>query len=216
MKYFFHSLFVKDHRLLKFVFIIFASYLIFEEFYKYLVLRPTYTTNKKRFLGFEDFPEIILCPQPVIDVVAAKSRGYGRGVEVFFMGILEEGWNNTVTWSGNASEEVRKVYEEISILKSVGDCPFGDESIFWFKNDNKWIQEFVSFKLSRALFPFHTCCKVINPHNNSQNNPINGLQISFSVKNKPFESLKVFMADQLTSTFYDLHCHIRQIIITQD
>ena len=110
-----------------------------------------------------------------------------------------------MTWSGNASEEVRKVYEEISVLKSVKDCPFGDESIFWFKNDDKWIQEFVSFKLSKALFPFHTCCKVINPQNNTQNNPINGLQISFSVKNKPFESLKVFMADQLTSSFYDLH-----------
>ena len=206
MKYFFHYLLIKDFRLLKFAFIIFASYLIFEEFYTYLVVKPTYTTTIKRYLKHEDFPEILLCPQPAIDVDAAKSKGYGKGIQQFFYGVLDgEVRNNTITWTGNGSEEVKKVSDEVASIKSVEDCPFGNESIMWFKNDDIWFVELINFKLSKALFPFHICCKVINPKNNTEQNPINGFQISFSSKNRKFDSFKVFFADQVTASFFDLN-----------
>ena len=54
----------KDYRFLKLIFTILASCLIIDLFYSYFVLKPTYTSNEKRKMCVDDFPEIILCPQP--------------------------------------------------------------------------------------------------------------------------------------------------------
>ena len=66
----------KDHRILKIIFIIFASYLIFEEVYNFVVVKPTYTSTSKRKLSTEDFPDIIVCPEPSVDVNVVASKGY--------------------------------------------------------------------------------------------------------------------------------------------
>ena len=50
------SLFCKDYRGLKLVFLIFASLLILQEFFTYIVVKPTYTTNMRRKLANADFP----------------------------------------------------------------------------------------------------------------------------------------------------------------
>jgi len=153
MKQIFYTLLLKEFRFLKFIFVVLASYWIYEEFYTYLVLKPTFTTSSKRELEYDDFPEIIVCPEPAIDVKAAKSKGYREGIERFFYGMLEDG-NATVSWSGNASEDVKKVYEELSILKSVEDCPSGSESLIYYKSNDIWTIQLASFTLYKARIPF--------------------------------------------------------------
>ena len=198
-----HFLFGKDHKFLKLVFTILASYLTFEEFYTFLVVKPTYTTATKRGLKPNDFPDMILCPEPAIDIEAATSRGY-EGVDDYYLGFNLKHGLDQIGWKGNKSEKVLRVSEEISVLKSELDCPSGDKTFFNFASSN--ISEaivFVDFNLSKALYPNHICCKV-KPPEVSKSKPVFSIQIIFSPEGKTFNTLKVFLADQLTSSYFDL------------
>ena len=75
----------EDYGFLKVIFTFFAAYLIFEELYIYVVLKPTYTTISKREMKPEDFPDIMLCPEPAIDIEAATAKGY-EGIDEYYMG----------------------------------------------------------------------------------------------------------------------------------
>ena len=108
----------KNYKILKLIFFIFGSCLILSEFYIFFVLKPTYTSKMHRKLNVEDFPEIILCPEPSINIEAAQSRGY-VGEQEYFLGIWDH-WAASLEqfgWAGNNSEGVRKVYEDISNVK---------------------------------------------------------------------------------------------------
>ena len=199
----FHILFIKDYKILKIAFIIFASYLIIEEFYTFFELKPTYTSEEKRDLNVNDFPDILLCPEPSMNINAVISRGY-PGSGTYYKGILSSKTLDQLTWAGNNSEDVKNVSNEISMLKSIEDCPQGPpRSFFWFKNNNSQTRENVNFILTRALSPYHICCKVVPPKI-SQNYPMISLQFAFS-NNSRVTSFTMFMADQMTSSFFDLH-----------
>ena len=62
-----HRLVVKDYNILKIVFTILTSYMIFDTFYTWLVRQPTYTSLEKRPITGDDFPDIMICPQPSVD-----------------------------------------------------------------------------------------------------------------------------------------------------
>ena len=183
-------LLVKEYGALKLIFTILASYLIFETFYIFLIVKPTYTSHEKRKLSEEDFPEIILCPDPSINLSALNSHGY-RGADKYFKGVYD--WTQ-VTWTGNRSEDVKAVSEEVSMLKSIKDCPIG-ELVF---EDNKRIV--AEFNLTKVLTPFHICCKVIPPPI-SQSYSIVSVRMVHS-SNSTVQSFKAFMADQMTASFY--------------
>ena len=107
---------VKEHRILKLIFFTFASYLIFEELYAFLVVKPTYTSNQKRNISAEDFPEILLCPEPAINISVANAKGYHGAIQYFFGSDSILG-SKQLGWGGNKSEDVKKVSAEISILR---------------------------------------------------------------------------------------------------
>ena len=199
-----HSLLGKDYRFLKLFFTIFASYLIFEEFYTFWVLKPTYTTASKRDKKPEDFPDILLCPEPAIDIEAGISRGY-EGIDEYYLGFNLLDGLHQIGWVGNISENLTTVSEEISILKSEIDCPISDKTFFTFDVFN--ISEtlnWVDFKLTKALYPNHICCKVKTPEI-SKSYALIGMQIFTSFENKPYNAFTVYMADPLTSSYFNLH-----------
>ena len=78
-----YNIFGKDHRFLKLAFIIFALCLIVEEFYEFYVVKPTYYSLAKREMNVEDFPEIIICPDPSVNTTAVSLRGYDGNKEYF-------------------------------------------------------------------------------------------------------------------------------------
>ena len=190
-----YSFIVKDFGMLKALFIILASLLITEEFYNFLVLKPTYTFQEKRRIDLDDFPVITLCPHPSVDVNAMKKKGYGL-FDFYFKGVFDP-FNSSVSWAGNKSEDVKEVSKEISILKSIDDCPEGQ---FHFE-DNSSIAE---FKLSRALNPYHICCQVIQPKL-SEASPIVSLRLFLNNSQSLLSYFKVFLADQLTASIFDQH-----------
>ena len=200
-----YSLLGKDYRLLKFIFIILASCLIIDLFYTFWVLKPTYTSNEKRRLSAEDFPEIILCPEPSIYTDAVESRGYADQA-AYFMGMNTSDLTQ-IGWVGNRSEDVEKVSQEVSVLKSIKDCPSGDESYISYGGKAKSLAsiiDFVEFNLTKALTPYHRCCRVIPPER-SRTYPVFTIQFGWPAAVDNEGSFKVFMADRLTASFFDLH-----------
>ena len=187
----------KDFRLLKVIFILVAAYLIVDVFYTFSVLKPTYTTRTKRNWGTEDFPEIILCPEPSIDINATRSHGY-QGMSEYFLGTSNK--MLLIGWAGNSSNDVNKVSEEISALKSIEDCPLHDLSLFWYKGNKSTDWGPIKFTLIKALHPYHICCKAVVPTKVSQSFPIMGVQFGFSSR-----FFKVFMQDRLTASIFDQH-----------
>ena len=99
-----HSLVFKDYRILKVIFTILASYLISDTFYNLLVRKPTYNSYERRPLSVEDYPEIIVCPEPSTNITALTSRGY-KSAEYYYKGLLfgHPLYTNEspVSWAGN-------------------------------------------------------------------------------------------------------------------
>ena len=191
---------VKEHRFLKLIFFSFASYLILEELYTFLVVKPTYTSIVKRNITAEDFPNIILCPEPGIDLTVAISKGY-YGAFTYFLGSDSIIGLGQIGWGGNNSEDVKEVFQNISILKTEEDCPMQYNSYFWYKgNLSRPYQEPMKFALTKALYPNHVCCKVEPPEFSSVY-PVIGMQMTLSG-----ETLyNVFMADKMTASYFDQH-----------
>ena len=181
---------VKDYRILKLIFTILGSWLISYSIYTFVVLKPTYASNEKREIRVEDFPEIMICPEPTFDVNALTSRGYKGDYFLYFVG------SKVFGWTGNKAEDVKKVFKEVSTLKSVEDCPVGLHRF----TDNR---SKADFSLTRALYPFHLCCKMIPPKI-SEFYPITYVKIYFNATSN-LRSFKVFLADPMTASFYDLH-----------
>ena len=175
-----------------------------EEFYNFYVKKPTYTSKMNRKLGVEDFPNIIICPEPSIDTEAAKSNGY-KSVKMYFLGLNQENktvvdhqvvYDGPIGWAGNNSQGVKKVHDEISNLKTTKDCPDGD-NYFWYRDNETFQYPNVQFELTKALYPNHVCCMVVIPKF-SEVFPLSGMKISS--RNRTF---KLFMADQVTASYFD-------------
>ena len=143
----FNSLLGQDYKIFKLIFTIVASCLLIDLFYTFLVLRPTYTSNGKRKMSAEDFPEFIICPLPSVNLDAIESKGYGDQ-ERYFFGIddIKKG-TNQIGWAGNKkSQNVSVVFKDISVLNSV--------------NEEELAYENTQFNLTKMLNPYHQCCKV--------------------------------------------------------
>ena len=99
-----HSLVIKDYRLLKAFFTLSALCLISETLYTLIVLKPTYTSNVRRQISPDDFPEIIICPEPPLDLKTLKSKGYGY-IQAYFDG-------DRFGWTGIKAEDLNNFSKE--------------------------------------------------------------------------------------------------------
>ena len=173
--------------------------LILEELYTFFVLKPTLTSSSKRNIEEKfDFPQILICPEPSVDTEAMTSLGYSS-ID-FYVNGLEESDDGRLGWAGNNSESIEEVSEKISVIKSIDDCPIEKESWSWSKTE--W--ENLRFKLKKVPYPHHICCELVPPKF-AESSHIVGIQLAFSFTNKSFNSYRIFMADNLTESFFTFH-----------
>ena len=185
--------FLNDYRILKFVFIIFALYFIFDTFYILFVQKPTYTSYAKREKSVEDFPEITICPRS-LDTAALNLRGY-PSPEAYYKGLF-------FGWTGNKSEDVKNVSLAVATLKSNQDCKHLKNHFGFFNRDKQFYDKYpIEFILTRALSPYHICCKVVPP-DLSYSVPLTVFAFQFN-NHSLVESYRVFMADKLTASIFD-------------
>ena len=195
-----HSLVVKDYRLLKFIFTILASILIYDTFYTLIVRKPTYTSHERRKISAEDFPDIIICPEPPLNLNVLNSRGYVFPIDYFH--------GKKFGWAGNRSEDVKILSTKISSLKSVEDC--GARSKLTFDGPGN-ITLSTRFKLTKAVNPQLICCKVIPPKISALY-PLMIFSIYFDNifdNNLHVEAFQVYLLDKLTSSYFFLNKMIR-------
>ena len=183
-----HSLFFKNYRILKVIFTLLASFLIGDTFYTLLVRKPTYNSYERRPLSVDDYPEMIVCPEPSTNITALTSRGY-ESAEHYYKGKL---FANAVSWAGNKTENEETVVQEIATVKSVKDC--GNVN-----SVHNGVPIRATYKLSRAMSPYHICCKVIPP---KESRPIEALSLDIPFL-KHQDSYRVFLVDPLISTILD-------------
>ena len=191
--------FWQDYGILKVFFFVMTFYFSIEEFYVFFHVKPTMTSTSRVALDAEDFPEITLCPEPTADRKALRELGYTElfnfkaGVEMYPVA-QDQGHG----WIGNSSERVEDVMRKVATVKSSDDCPVSilsnlrpvgvyNQSTYPFQ-----------FKISRALLPFHQCCKIIYPEI-AKKAPIQGFAITLEPdQEKTYKSLKVLMADRMS------------------
>ena len=141
----------KDHGILKIIFTLLCSFLIANDWYIAFIEKPTLTREIKTTFSKEDIPEVTLCPEPAIDFDEMISLGYSD-LYAYKAGIIDfKDWKK-LSWSSNQTMDVKEVAEKLSPLKSEKDCPFAMAMPFW--------KNITNITLTRALFPYHFCCKI--------------------------------------------------------
>ena len=192
MKKIIHN-FWKDYGILKIVFFLLCLYVTFEELEVFFFERPTLTSRAKVGLRPEDFPVITLCPDPAINVTAMQNLGYNEilsyqaGVSV--LPLKTEGHG----WIGKDSESVEEVSGKISILKSPEDCPVHKESRVWTTGTQR--EEKLRFELTRALLPYHVCCRVVTPELATQE-AVEVFVIAIDSDEQRYKSMKVLLSER--------------------
>ena len=196
-----YSFMRKDYRALNAVFTILALYLVADEFYTYWVRKPTYSSTGQRKLSSEDFPAFLLCPEPLIDINYVKARGY-RGPLGYFWGQIIDLQQIEIGWTGNKSEDVEEIFQEVSILKSTLDCLDVERSKVYYEDHEE--EGSLHVEITKALYPNHMCCQVFGKPNISESVDPIGVQLVFPV-DRNVESFKVYMTDRLTASYFDQH-----------
>ena len=111
-----------------------------------------------------------------------------------------------IGWRGNPTRKsVKEVLNEISVLKTVEDCPSVEHSYVLYEPNEKDPVDYklINFELTRGLFPSPICCKVVIPE--GYKNEINAIEIAFNGSNKAYKSMKVIISDKISSSVFKQH-----------
>ena len=145
-------------------------------------------------------------------------RSGGRGPS------SNNGTHNKISWNGNSSESVYEVYDKITLLKSVTDCP--KNSSFFYRKKLKDSEgnlvgiKPLNFDLTMALYPNYKCCKAKLP-NLEDVDVIKAIRIADRSHNlnKIFRSYKLYLSDQISDSPFTLAKNFNlgdEITITND
>ena len=174
-------------------------YVSIEEFYVFFYVKPTMTSTSRGTLEAEDFPEITLCPEPTVDRKMLRELGY---TELFNFKVGLDIWpfvkDEGLGWIGNSSNgTVEDVMKQVATVKSNEDCP--PESVMSTIRPMGIEQNYpIKFEISRALLPFHQCCKMVYPEIATKV-PIQGFTITLGPEQQnTYKSLTVLMADRMS------------------
>ena len=149
----------KDHRLLKFSFVLLTGYLLFDELLLFFSSKPTLTTQIQTSLQTKHFPEAVICSSPSYDQARLSSLGYEHSHD-FSLGVIDG--EHLRGWSGNQSDQtVGNILNQVSIIKTEDDCPSVKVK---FQRKGKIIKSKLSLKLTRPVYPHGRCCQIKIPH----------------------------------------------------
>ena len=161
-----------------------SAYLLYDEIYLF-ISKPTYSSKSNEKLQPKHFPDFFLCPIPAFDLDNLKKHGYSSSYN-FMKGKFHNG-DKVKSWKGNSTDTHEKILDDISVLKSIKDCPYFS---VMFKHNFKTKYVFASFTLTSPVFPHGRCCKVFM-NEEETTSPV--LRAAFGVKvNENFPSIEGF------------------------
>ena len=113
-----------NHKVLIFCVTIFCFYLLSTPLYLCFVKKPTLVVESEENFIKKDFPSITICPEPKINISAAKLHGY-RHMFAFSKGRIFNTSRLDISWNGKNGSSIKNVIKDISIIKNKKDCPMG-------------------------------------------------------------------------------------------
>ena len=142
--------------------IIFTFYLLYEDILLFLS-KPTYSSNSQVTLQPKDYPNILLCPFPSFDISQLNKYGYSEAY-TYCKGDLKGEGDYSGGWSGNSSTCIEDVIQDISVLKSIENCPkmeaiFTEPHLEW----KDWKFEKIDFEITNLMYPHGKCCQAKIP-----------------------------------------------------
>ena len=142
--------------------IICTSYLLLEDVMLFLS-KPTYSSNSEEKLQPKNYPNILVCPFPSYDLTQLKKHGYMDAYS-YCKGDLQGEGEFTRGWCGKSNEAIEDVIDDISVLKSIRDCPkmeavFTEPVLDW----KDWKFEKIEYELTNLLYPHGKCCQAKIP-----------------------------------------------------
>ena len=176
--------------------IVLSFYLLYEDFEMFLS-KPTYTSDNEEFIQPENFPGIFLCPLPAYNLSQLNKHGYTSSF-TYITGRVDD--KSKISWSGNISDEVEKVADEVVMLKSIKDCP---GLHIRFHRIQKYTE--VKFELAYSGNPPSQCCRAIIPENSKEESVIT-INVYYLLKKNPnIEGFQIFLSNQ--ESFHKLKMH---------
>ena len=142
--------------------IICTSYLLLEDIMLF-ISKPTYSSNSEEKLQPKNYPNILVCPFPSYDLSQLKKHGYLDAYS-YCKGDLQGEGEFTRGWCGKSNEAIEDVIDDISVLKSIRDCPklealFLEPVLDW----KDWKFEKIEYELTNLLYPHGKCCQAKIP-----------------------------------------------------
>ena len=92
-----YKIFLKDFKLLKCCFVLLTSFFLYGEFRRFLVEKPSLTSDGRASLAPENFPEILICKLDGYDRKQLKFHGYETSFQYAIDEFLLIQYNNHVT-----------------------------------------------------------------------------------------------------------------------
>ena len=120
-------------------------------------------------LDTTDYPEITICPFPSYNQTAFKKYGYNNSFQ-YSIGKVE-GSSKIFGWNGNDSTKIEKIISDISLIKSVKQCPH-TRVIFAEENGNDFRYVKVDMHLTGFKHPIGQCCQAFVPQRYTEKNAI--------------------------------------------
>ena len=117
------DLIFQDFRIIKLVFIVMTSYLIYEELNLFFIKRPTVTSFTEEELTPSSFPEIIICSDNGFSQKWLNIYGYDDSFQ-YKKGLPRD--KSFIGWFGHqpSSLDRESFLINISHIRTVEDCPF--------------------------------------------------------------------------------------------
>ena len=200
------NLFCGENASFKIFFLVLSLLFIGQELYTFFILKPTLNTKVKSQFTKDDFPIFTVCPNPAFDMEEMINLGY-PDIFSYKTGLdagLDYPLSSTIKgWDAKQTDSVKNVSRKISLLKSVNDCPSG--IVFYKPHEDDHEDaglENLQFVLTRAMFPYHLCCRVQIPKA-AKKYPLAGMDISFT--NKSYDSVTLLVNDMVSHSTFQQH-----------
>ena len=107
-----------------------------------------------------DYPEISICPFPSYNRSAFTFYGYANSFD-YSIGKVN-GSIDSFGWNGNTTTEIEAIVSDISLIKSVSQCPF-TRVYFKDKKTLKFNIEILEMQLTGSKYPIGKCCHATIP-----------------------------------------------------
>ena len=170
------SCFCKKHltlgNLFKIVCSLLTLFLIFQEFYTFVAVKPTSTSKEEKELEPKDLPETVVCLEPGFDSVALEKYGYT--INKYYRGSMDG--KKFVGWKGNemGNKSTNAILEEVLKVDTSFRSLF---SFLAFSKDHadRFVNGEVMFRT--LVYPHGRCLGISPPKLKASNKGINCLSL---------------------------------------